>query len=99
MTFWDVLAFHERSTLCPCETVPTPLRDSTARGMVPETSMKESVADTAPLTVGAKVTVNAWLPQGGIVKGNVSPLTVNSGLLLTAEEIVTWVSAALSVPP
>src|SRR5271154_251210 len=97
MTFWEVLAFHDRSTLWLWETVPTPFNNSTARGF-PELSRKESVPDAIPLACGENVTKNPWLPSAGIVTGNDRPLKLNSGLLLMAEEIVTCAAAAVSVP-
>src|SRR5271170_6657411 len=97
MTFWELLAFHERSTLWLWETIPTPLSDSTTTSS-PEAPMKVRVAEAEPLDCGTNVTQNPWLPPGGIVNGKESPLRINSGLLLVAEPIVTWVSPAISVP-
>src|ERR1700679_1493661 len=97
MTFCELLAFHERLTLGSCGLMPVPFRVSTARGFA-FTSRKESPADTVPVAWGANVTVNPWLAPGGIVTGIGIPPKANSGLLRTAEEMVTAFAPAVRVP-
>jgi hypothetical protein len=58
----------------------------------------EMLAEDTPLACGVKLTVKVALWPAAIVAGSDNPLTVNSGLLETAEDTVTLAPLAVRVP-
>jgi len=94
---WDVLAFQERLTLCCCAEVPLPPRDSNA-GELEASLVRERLAVATPLVWGLKVNVNEAPLPAASVKGNVSPLSVNSALVNLSDKTVTLVPLADRVP-
>jgi hypothetical protein len=93
----DVLAFHDRLTICVGAAVPVPVNDSV---VVEGCALlaKVSVAIAAPEVDGLKVTVKGALLPASIVTGNDSPLTLNAELLVVAAVTVTLVPAADKLP-
>ena len=92
----DVLGFQDKLTECCTAAVPEPVTDSTV-GEFAALLANAKLAVVAPLACGAKVTVKGRLCPAEIVVGRDTPLTVNSGLLLLAEESVTDEPPAVSV--
>lgn len=91
----DVLAFHDRATVCWI-VAPEPLAASDAKLELP--AEKEMFADAAPAAVGANVRVNGTLWPAAKVTGKVSPLMVNAELFELAEARVMLPPLAVIVP-
>lgn len=91
----DVLAFHDRSTLCAI-VAPEPVAVSDAE--VELLAMKEMFAEADPAAVGANVTVKRTLWPAASVTGNVSPATVKAELLEPTEDRVKPPPVAVTVP-
>lgn len=100
MTPEEVLAVHNKLTLCKGAAVPVPVRFAVLGELEPLLA-NEAVADAPPVAPGVNVTVNdtGWLVV--TVTGNERPLIENSEgfvpLKLT-EETDTLAPVALSVP-
>ena len=73
-----------------------PVRVCTA-GELEALLAKESLAEAAPLLLGANFTVSAALFPAVIVNGKVAPLKVNSELVVLAEDTTIFAPLALSV--
>jgi hypothetical protein len=91
----DVLAFHDRSTVCWI-VAPDPLAASDADAEL--LAENETFADAEPAAVGANVSVNDALWPAAKVTGNVSPLMANSELLELAEARVRLPPLAVTLP-
>lgn len=91
----EVLAFHDKSTVCWI-VAPDPLTVSAAELDV--LVKNESLADAAPLVVGAKLTVKGTVCPAANVTGKVSPPTANAELLELAEDNVTPPPLAVKLP-
>lgn len=91
----DVLAFHERSTVC-CIVPPDPLAVSSAE--LELLLKKERFAETVPLVVGEKLTVNGMLWPAVKVTGRVNPPRMKAELLELAEDKVTLPPLAVKLP-
>ena len=94
-TEFEVLAFHDRSTLCTI-VAPEPVADSDAE--VELLAMKEMLAEDAPAAVGANVTVKGTLWPAARVTGKVSPATVKAELLEPTEDRVKPPPVAVTLP-
>jgi hypothetical protein len=77
--------------------VPLPVRDSTNEES-PALLKKERVAVAVPLLCGVNATENDAVLPAAMVNGKETPLKLNSGLLIVAEEIEILEPLALSVP-
>jgi hypothetical protein len=95
ITSGDVLAVHDRDTLCIGVGVPVPLNES--MGEFEALLAKETVPEAAPVAWGVNARVNCTLLPAAIVTGKDSPLRVNSELLTLADVTVTLAPVALSV--
>lgn len=94
----EVLAFHERFTLCVGAAVPLPVNAAVAVEF-DALLLTVRVAFTVPEVVGLNVTLNAELEPAGIVTGSVSPPMLNTAESFVAAEVtVTLPPLALSVP-
>jgi hypothetical protein len=93
----DVLAVHDRLTLCWTAPVPVPLTACASEAFV-ALLVNEMLPEVAPLVVGAKVTVKPALWPVPRLRGSVRPLSANSALLDAADEIVTPDPDAVNVP-
>lgn len=91
----DVLAFHDRSTLCWID-APEPVAVSDTEAEL--LAMKEMFAEAAPAAVGAKVTVKGTLWPAARVTGNVSPATVKAELLEPTDDSVKPPPLAVTLP-
>jgi len=76
--------------------VPVPVSDTTA-GELEALLVKESFPDAAPELLGVNFTVIAADFPAAIVTGKETPLTVNSELVVVAEETITLVPEAVRV--
>jgi len=92
----EELACQERATLCCVAAAPAPVSDSTA-GELPALLTKESFPVALPELLGEKITPKETLLPAAMVSGKETPVTVNSGLVVDAEETTTLDPAALSV--
>src|SRR6202142_4319341 len=97
MTFCEVLAAHERQTLCCAGGTPVPVRDSIV-GAFDASLAKDMLPDATPLAEGVNVTVNCTCWPAGIVRGKDRPLRVNAEPFTVSEDTVTLAPPALSVP-
>ena len=95
MTEVEVLAFHDKSTMCWL-VPPEPLAVSTNEVEVLVT--KEMLAEVAAVAVGAKLTVKGTLCPAASVTGSVRPPTVKTELLELTEETVTLPPLAVIFP-
>jgi hypothetical protein len=84
----EVLAVHDRATLCRAAPVPDPVGVSTA-GVLAALLASEMLPDAVPLALGAKVRVTEMLCPAGMVLGKDIPASVNSEFVVLADEIVT----------
>ena len=93
----DVLAFHDKLTVCVAAAVPVPV---TVSAVVEGCALlvKVSVPLAAPAAVGPKVTVNPALCPAGIVTGSDRPLTLNAELVELTAVTVTLAPVAVRVP-
>lgn len=91
----DVLAFHDRSTLCWI-VAPEPVAVSDAE--VELLAIKEMFAEAAPAAVGENVTVNGTLWPAASVTGNVSPDTAKAALLEPTDDSVKPAPLAVTLP-
>ena len=91
----DVLAFHDRSTLCWI-VAPEPVAVSDAE--VELLAMKEMFVEAVPAAVGANVTVKGTLWPAARVTGNVSPPTVKAELLEPNDDSVNPAPLAVRLP-
>lgn len=95
--FCEVLAFHDRLTLCDGAGVPVPLNVSVVvEGCA--LLVKVSVPLAAPVVRGPNVTVNEVLWPAGIVTGKERPPMLNTELLELAAVIVTLAPLAVKLP-
>jgi hypothetical protein len=92
----DVLALHDRLTLCCGAGVPVPVTDSATEGLV---ALLENVMvpEATPLAWGVKVSVKDALWPALRMRGSDNPFTANSRLLVPTEEIVTLAPLAVRV--
>ena len=97
MTLLEVLAFQARATLCCTGAVPVPVSDCVAVGFE-ALLIKPKFAEAVPDACGAKVTVNVAELPAAIVSGREMPLSVNSELVMLADDTVTDPVLAVSVP-
>lgn len=91
----DVLAFHDKSTMC-WMVPPEPLAVSTDE--VEVLVRKEMLAEAVVVAVGAKLTVKGTLWPAARVTGKVSPPTVKAELLEPTEDKVTFPPVAVIFP-
>jgi len=97
LMFSDVLAVHDKLTLCTGAGVPVPVKISAVvEGCA--LLVKVSVALSAPLVCGLKVTVNPALWPAGIVTGSDKPLTLYAELLEPIPVTVTAAPLAVRLP-
>ena len=87
----------KRETLCCTGAVPLPVSDCVAVALEALLT-KAKLAEAAPDACGAKVTVNVAELPAAIVSGREMPLSVNSELVMLADDTVTDPVLALSVP-
>jgi hypothetical protein len=87
-TTTEVLAVHDKSTKCCTGAVPVPLSASTVGEFVALLA-KEADPVTAPLDVGANLTLTAWFAPAVMVKGKVRPVTLNPAPVVVTENTVT----------
>ena len=73
-----------------------PVNASTS-GVVEALLLKEIVPEAVPLLCGVNVTLTGALCPAASASGNETPLKLNSGLLVLADETVTLEPLALSV--
>jgi len=92
----EELAVQARPTSCCVAAAPVPVSDSTA-GEFPALLANESVPAAVPELVGENCTAMGTLWPAGMVNGKDIPLTVNSELVVVAEEITTLEPEALRV--
>lgn len=92
----EVLAAHERSTLCCGGAVPLPVKDSLV-GEFEALLAKEMFAEAVPLDCGVNVTVTDVVCPAVIVNGNDTPLSLNSDELAEADDTVTFDPVAVKV--
>ena len=97
MTLLEVLAFQARATLCCTGAVPVPVSDCVAVGLE-ALLIKLKFAEAVPDACGAKVTVKLAEFPAGIVSGREMPLSVNSEVVMLADDTVTEPVLAVSVP-
>jgi hypothetical protein len=93
----DVLAFHDRLTVCVDAGVPVPVTVSVVV-LGCALLVNVSVALTAPATCGLKVTVNGVVWPAGMVTGSASPLTLNTELFELTAVTVTFAPVAIRLP-
>ena len=95
--FDEILAFHDRFTMCVGAGVPVPFRASVA---VVACALLVNVSDAvaAPAVFGLKVTVNEALLPAGIVSGSERPPTLNTELFVLAVVTVTLAPLAAKLP-
>jgi hypothetical protein len=91
----DVLAFHDRFTVC-CMVAPEPLAVSDAE--LELLVKNEMFADAVPAAVGPKVTVKGTLCPAASVTGRVSPERLKAELLELVEDRVTLPPLAVTLP-
>jgi hypothetical protein len=84
----EVLALHDRDTVCWEALVPDPVKVSTA-GVLAALLASETLPDAVPLALGAKVRVTEMLCPAEMVFGRDSPARVNSEFVVLADEMVT----------
>lgn len=97
LMFGDVLAFHDRFTLCVDAAVPVPVTVSVVvEGCA--LLVNVSVPLTDPVVEGLKVTVNVALFPARIVTGRDKPLILNTELFELAAVTVTFAPLAVKVP-
>jgi hypothetical protein len=84
----EVLAVHDRATLCWAAPVPDPVRVSTA-GVLAALLASEMLPDAVPLALGVKVRLTEMLCPAEMVLGKDNPARVNSEFVVFADEIVT----------
>jgi hypothetical protein len=92
-----LLASHVNATLCWAAAVPTPVNDCVV-GELAASLPNDNVPVAVPAAAGSKVTVKEALCPALRVTGNEIPDSVNSLLSMLAEEMVTDVFAAVTVP-
>src|SRR5207249_11147908 len=92
----ELLGLHDRSTLCCGGGVPLPLNAATA-GELAALLANETLSDAVPLACGVNTTLTVALCPAVTVRGNETPLRVNSEVLNPAEETVTLAPVALNV--
>jgi hypothetical protein len=92
----DVLAAHERLTLCCTGATPLPL--TVIIGEFDALLTNDNDALAVPVTCGRNVTVNGTDCPAPSVVGNEIPLNMNSGLVLPADDKVTDDPLADNVP-
>src|ERR1700690_1022012 len=97
MMFCEMLAVHERLTLCCGRGTPVPVRDSIV-GEFEASLAKDMLPDATPFPEGVNVMVNCTCWPAGIVTGSDSPLKVNAEPFTVSEDTVTLAPLALSVP-
>jgi len=93
----EVLAFQARATLCCTGAVPVPVSDCVAVGLE-ALLIKLKFAEAVPDACGAKVTVKLAEFPAGIVSGREMPLSVNSEVVMLADDTVTEPVLAVIVP-
>jgi len=93
--FGDVLAVHDRLTVCGV--VPVPVSVSVVL-VGCALLVKVSVPPATPDTCGLKVTVNEALWPAGIVIGSGRPPTLNTELFALAAVTVTFAPLAVRLP-
>lgn len=95
--FCELLAFHDKLTVCVGAAVPFPVAVSVVvDGWA--LLVNVSVAVAAPVTCGLKVTVYGALCPARIVTGRDKPLTVNRELFEAAAVTVTFDPLAFRLP-
>src|SRR5271169_4080422 len=95
--FDEVLAFHDRFTVCVGAGVPVPVRASVVViGCALLVNVSEAVA--APAVCGLKVTVNEAFWPAGTVTGSERPPTLNTELFVLAAVTVTLAPLAARLP-
>jgi hypothetical protein len=95
--FDDVLALHDRFTVCVGAGVPVPVSVSVVvAGWA--LLVKVSVPLAAPDTCGLKVTINETLCPAGMITGSERPPTVNTELFELAAVTVTFAPLAVRLP-
>jgi hypothetical protein len=90
------LAFHASVASCFVVAIPVPVSDST-EGELEALLVKEIFPAAAPELLGVNFTVRAADFPAAIVRGKDVPLTVNSELVVVAEETRTLAPDAVSV--
>ncbi len=75
---------------------PAPVKVSIV-GLVSALLLKEMLPEAVPLLCGVNVTLTGVLCPAASASGNETPLKLNSGLLVLADETVTLEPLALSV--
>jgi len=95
--FDEVLAFHDRFTVCVGAGVPVPVRAPVVVvGCAVLVKVSEALA--APAVCGLKVTVNEALWPAGTVTGSARPPTLNTELFVLAAVTVTLAPLAAKLP-
>src|SRR5579863_7361260 len=97
MMFCDVLAVHDRLTLCNGGGVPVPVKSSTV-GEFEALLANDTLPDAAPVPEGVNVTVNCTCCPAGIVTGNDNPVTAKAETMTLSDDTITVWPVALSVP-
>jgi hypothetical protein len=96
-TSGEVLATHERLTVCTGAARPVPVTVP-EDGVFEALLVNETLAEAAPLFCGVKVTVKSTLWPLAMVTGKVRPLMANAEFPTLSEETVTLAPVAFSVP-
>src|SRR5579863_76852 len=95
--FSDVLAVHDKSTVCTGAGAPVPVKVSAVvEGCA--LLVKVSVPLAAPVVEGLKFTVNPALWPAGMVTGSDKPLTLNTALFELTDVTVTAAPLAVRLP-
>jgi len=92
----DVLAVHDKLTVCCIGAAPVPARAS-ATGAFVALLAKDTLPELAPPACGVNVTMNVALCPAFKVRGSVKPPSLNSALFDAAPEIVTPAPLAVMV--
>src|ERR1051326_7520501 len=93
----EVLAFHDKFTLCTGAGVPFPVRVAVVVAGC-TLLVNVSVAVAVPVVVGLNVTVNGDAWPGAIVSGSEIPLTTKAVLFELAPVTVTLAPLAFKLP-
>src|SRR5689334_12211707 len=97
MTPCEILAVHERLTLCCAGGTPVPVSDSTV-GELEASLRKVMLPDTTPFPDGVNFTVNCTCWPAGIVTGKLIPLSEKAEPLTVPDDTVTSATVAFKVP-
>lgn len=92
--FGELLAFHDKLTVCVGAAVPVPVADPVVvEGWALLVNVR--IALSAPVICGLKVTVNDMLCPAGMSTGSAKLPTVNRELFVLAAVTVTFAPLAL----